>query len=162
LEEEMLRLRLASVVVAAAAILFSASPANAEVVVTQTGVSITQTVKHPCTGEDVLLSGDLKAEFVTSLSPSGEILVRYSLQAAGLTGSGTAGTPYVLVGEGHGVSSGQRRDRTVTASDFAAVATAFADVHRARATASVSFAIQLSGEVTDVSVDSIFIDQIDC
>ena len=160
----MHRRRLFALVMAVqAAMAISALPAHAGVVVTKSLVSAVGTVENPCAGEDVLLSGDLQAVFVTSIEDSGDILVRYSFQAAGVKGIGaTTGLPYLLVGEGHGTSSGRQLQRAVTESDFAALALTPAEVHRARATASFSFAVQLSGEIGQVSLDSVFIDKIDC
>jgi len=160
----MHRRRLFALVVAVqAAMAISAPPAHAGVVVTKSHVPAVGTVENPCAGEDVLLSGDLEAVFVTSIEDSGDILVRYSFQAAGVKGIGaTTGLPYLLVGEGHGTSSGHQLQRAVTASDYAMIAPAVPGIHRARATASVSFAVQLSGEISDVSLDSVFIDKIDC
>jgi len=146
-----------------AAVVTSASPAHATVVVTKTHVSVVATVENPCAGEDILLVGDLEAAFVTSIEEADDILVRYSFQAANVKGIGaTTGLSYLLVGEGHGTSSGHHGQRAVTASDFAMITLALPEVHRARATASVSFTVQLGGEIGQISVGSVFIDKIDC
>jgi len=105
----MHRRRLLALVMAVqAAMAISALPAHAGVVVTKSLVSAVGSVEIPWAGEDVLLSGDLQAVFVTSIEDSGDILVRYSFQAAAVKGVGaTTGLPYLLVGEGHGTSSGR-------------------------------------------------------
>jgi hypothetical protein len=162
----MLRRRSVTLLLTASSIAVVSAPADAaEVIVTKLSVPVTTSVDDPCTGEDVALSGDFEAEFVTSVEEEGDLLVRYAFQAGGVKGVGeTTGLRYELVGEGHGTSASHHLQRAVTVSDFAMIArpTAGVQIGRARATARFGFTIGLSGQIEQLSMDSLFIDKIDC
>jgi hypothetical protein len=147
------------------AVLLTARPADAAPVVTKVLVPVTKATHDPCTGEGVLLMGNFEAEFLASTGGSGDIVVRFAFQAAGVEGVGvSSGVHYLLVGQGHGTSIGGHGERLVTAADFTSIAFAEpgVDVHRAQVSTTLGFTVQVDGAIVDVSVDSVVIDQSDC
>jgi hypothetical protein len=155
----------ALVVIASTATLLPALPAEALVITTKAFVPVETSVDDPCTGELVQLSGEIRAVFLTSTEESGDLVVRYAFEAPGVHGEGeTTGLDYLLLGEIHGISVGQHRDRAVTAADFEMLAqpSPGVEVSRASVTASFGFTIGFSGGIEQVSMNSLVVDKLDC